>query len=121
MMNRCFLEMPDTMMSMSQIRKMMSADPRSGCTSTSMKKMNAYAPEMTMWRTLAISMCLREKYLARMTTKASFARSDGCREKKPNDSQLAAPWDTLARKNSEVSRIVAMLKSDTDTHVARRK
>jgi len=65
-----------------------------------------------MWRILAISMCLLEKYLANMMTKASLAKSDGWNENAPKSNQLAAPCDTLpTRKSADKSAIEPMNKT----------
>src|ERR1035437_6140815 len=120
MVNRCLLEIPDTIVIPSQSRATIIADPRSGWTRTSVKMMKAYAPDTSIWRTLAISICRLEKYFARMMMSASLAKSDGWKENDPNENQLCAPCDTLPKRNSAPKKLTDVMNNATETHVERR-
>ena len=52
----------------------------------------------------AISMCLREKYLAKTKTKAIFASSDGSTENAPMRSQLEAPLVSPPNAKRKIKR-----------------
>src|SRR3989338_11017612 len=69
---------------------------------------------------LAISICRREKYFAKIKIKINFAGSEGCNEKAPMVNQLLVPWTTPATKNNKMSEPMAAKNKAIRTLLARR-
>ena len=77
---------------------------------------------LSFWcRTLAISICRREKYLAKMTTRASLTKSDGWKEKTPRENQLAAPRETCPMRKRSDNMAHEATNKPTETHVFLKK
>src|SRR3989338_2353166 len=85
-----------------------------------MKIMSAYKPETIICRTFAISICLREKYLAKISMSTSLIGSTGSTEKNPNENQLCAPLTARAKTKRAKSAETEPKKSVTKTHVRRK-
>lgn len=58
-----------------------------------------------MCRTLAISICLLEKYFAKRSTNTIFTKSTGWKAKAPRSNQLWAPLKTEPKTNKAKSKI----------------
>ena len=79
-----FLFMPDTSIIPSQIKNMIMEEPKSGWRKTKRVGMKTYKLGRIICLMLAISMCLLEKYLAKIRITTILSGSTGSMEKDLN-------------------------------------
>ena len=88
--------MPDTSIIPSQIKNIIMEEPKSGWRKTKIVGMKTYRLGRIICLMLAISICLREKYLAKIRMTIILSGSTGSMEKNPKSNQLSA-FDRLSQ------------------------